>query len=583
MTRTKDYQTTEVLKRLIVNYVKPYRFQLYLAIFFMVLNALCGAGLVKLVQPAMDQVFLNKDRNMLMMVPLMMLGFSIGKGVAEYFQNYIIKYVGQRILSDLQIVLYKHLLKSDIAFIYSQSSARLISRFTNDITLMRGAVSNVLVGVAKHLLTVLFLIGIMFSLQPTISCIVFFVFPIAIYPIQKNGKKIRKLAYSAQEELGNYTAKLDETFQSITVVKSYRAECFESKMAKSYIDRIFELYKSTARYDALTSPIMEILSGLAIAFVIVYGGHLVIEGQTTPGALFAFITAFVSAYRPYKSLVTFNVNLQEGVAAANRLFKVLDQEPKIREDISAEKLNCKDATIEFKAVDLAFGEKKALNHMSLVIKPNSCIALVGRSGEGKTSIANLLLRFYDPTSGAIFINNQDIKHARLSSLRGQIALVTQDTHLFDATVAENIAYNMPKCTKAEIEKAAKAASAHDFIMNLPEGYQTIIGHQGRSLSGGQRQRLAIARAFLKDAPILILDEATSSLDPQTEQEIKNAIEVLCKNRTTIIITHRLSTIEHVDNIYVVKNGKIVENGAHKALLSSKGEYYKLYNKQHSGE
>lgn len=576
-----EYNAKEVLQRLIYNYVRPYKSRIFLAIFFMIIVAICVAIIVGIVEPIIDKAFLNKDKTMLYYLAFTMVLVSTIKGVAEFFQNFLIKTVGQRILSNIQIELYEHLLKSDIEFIHSQSSARLISRFTNDITLMRGAVSNLLVGVAKHFLTVLFLIILMFIKEPTLSCAIFFVFPIAIYPIQRNGKRIRKLATSAQEQLGNYTAKLDETFNSIKVVKSYQAEELEAKRAKTFIEHIFELYKNTAKYDALTSPIMETLSGIAIATIILYGGYLVAEGKTTTGALFAFMAAFVSAYRPYKSLVSFNINLQEGVAAASRLFNVLDQKPYIFEDTKAKDLDCKNASIELRNVILDFNTKRALDNLSLKIEPNSKIALVGKSGEGKTSIANLLLRFYDPTSGMVLINNTDIKTAKLSSIRSQISLVSQDTLLFDASIGENIAYNMQGATQKEIEEAARAASAHEFITNLPNGYDTIIGPQGRTLSGGQRQRLAIARAFLKNSPIIILDEATSSLDAETERDIKHAIDRLSANRTTIIITHKLNIIEDANMIYVVKHGKIVENGTHSELINHRQEYAALYKKQSS--
>ncbi|NDB82491.1 MAG: ATP-binding cassette domain-containing protein, partial [Alphaproteobacteria bacterium] len=568
--KKEEYSTRYVLNRLVTYHVKPYKYKIYLAVFFMAIVAICSASIVNYVRPAIDLVFINQDRKMLYLLPMWILGLSIIKGIAEFAQNYLIKSVGQRVLSDLQITLYEHLLKSDIAFIARHSSARLISRFTNDISLMRSAVSNLLVGVAKHLLTVILLILLMISLQPVLGMIIFFVFPLAIYPIQRNGRRMKTLSYSAQQELGNYTARLDETFESIKVVKSYMAESFESRRAKAFIENIYQLYIRTAKYDALTSPIMETLSGIAMAIIIIYGGHMVADGKITVGTIFEFITAFISAYRPYKSLVSFNVNLQEGVAAATRLFKVLDQKPQIEEKHDGLVVNFCDADIEFKKVSLIFSETKVVDSLDLFIKNNSTIALVGRSGEGKTSVANLLLRFYNLNSGSITISGVEISDIRLSCLRSQISLVTQDTMLFDASVAENIAYNS-SANIQDIISAAKAARAHDFIMKLEDGYDTIIGHQGNTLSGGQRQRIAIARAFLKNAPIIILDEATSSLDPETEREIKSSISELCKNRTTIIITHRLSTIEHADMIHVVDKGRIVESGTHKQLLNLKGE------------
>ncbi|MDX1916846.1 MAG: ABC transporter transmembrane domain-containing protein [Rickettsiaceae bacterium] len=569
------YSTRYVLKRLLTDHINPYRHKIYLAVFFMSIVAVSSASIVNYVQPAIDKVFINQDQTMLYVLPMWILGISIIKGIAEFAQNYLVKSVGQRVLSDLQVTLYEHLLNADIAFINHNSSARLISRFTNDISLMRSAVSNLLVGVAKHLLTVVLLIFLMISLQPGLGLVIFCVFPIAIYPIQRNGRRMKSLSYSAQQELGNYTARLDETFESIKVVKSYMAEKFESERAKSFIENIYQLYIKTTKYDALTSPIMETLSGIAMAIIIIYGGHKVASGELSVGAIFEFITAFVSAYRPYKSLVSFNVNLQEGVAAATRLFKVLDQKPEIQDKTSSIDLEFKDGDIEFKNATLEFSGVKVVDSLNLHIKNNSTIALVGKSGEGKTSIANLLLRFYNLNSGSLTISGVEISDIKLACLRSQISLVTQDTMLFDASVAQNIAYNS-NANMAEIISAAKAASAHDFIIKLEDGYDTIIGHQGNILSGGQRQRIAIARAFVKNAPIIILDEATSSLDSETEQEIKSSISELCKNRTTIIITHRLATIEHADMIHVVHKGRIVESGTHEELLQLRGQYANLY-------
>ena len=579
MTKYNPYTARKVLKRLITDHISPHMGKLMLSGFFMVIVAITAASIVKIVQPAVDKVFIENDKSLLYSLPLITLFLSITKGFAEYYQNYLIKSVGQRILSDLQIKLYDHLLKADIDFINSQSSARLISRFTNDISLMRSSVSNLFVGVAKHLLTIIFLIVIMFQLDPILSCIIFFVFPVAIYPIQINGRRIRKLAHSAQEQLGNYTSKLDETFDSIKIVKSYQAEDFESKRAKNFIEEIYEIYRSTAKYDARTSPIMECLSGVAVSIIILYGGFMTASGQITPGTLMAFIGAFVSAYRPYKSMISFNVNLQEGIAASTRLFKVLDTKPVIEDDKDGVELNISNSEIKFENVLLKYGEKVALDHLSLQIPHNSRVAIVGFSGSGKTSIANALLRFYKINEGKISAGGSDIEKIKLSSLRHQIAVVTQETMLFEATVAENIAYSFNDATRAGVVEAAKAASAHDFITKLPKGYDTKLGSGGKNLSGGQRQRIAIARAFLKDAPIIILDEATSSLDPSTEQEIKSSLNKLSKGRTTIIITHRIHTIEEVDKIYVIDEGKVVETGTHKELIEHNGIYAKLHKEQ----
>ena len=574
-----DYSAYQTLKRLVVTFVRPYTRQIMIAIFFMIVSAACSAKVVELVQPAVDQIFLTHNRHMLILLPLMIVATFSLKGIAEYFQNYLVKFIGQRILTDLQIKMYEHLLLADLHFIQSQSSGRLISRLTSDIAMMRGAVSNLLVGCAKHLLTVLFLIVLMFQLEPILSCIVFLAFPLAIYPIQRVGQKIRKISGQSQEELANYTARLDETFHSIKIVKSFRGETIESNRALLIANNILKFLKKTAKLDALISPIMEILSGIVVGGLIWYGGLLVIEEKSTPGALFAFITAFISAYRPFKSLVSLNVNLQEGIAATRRVFNILDTEPTIKDSSTAQNVNFITPDIKFDHVSLKFGNKIALKPTNLQFKKGKTTAFVGRSGSGKTSICNLLVRFYDPTSGQILIDNHDIKDIKISSLREQISLVTQDTTLFDISVAENIAYGNPSATREEIITAAKYADAHEFISYLPEGYDTIIGHQGQTLSGGQRQRLAIARAFLKNTAILIWDEATSSLDQNSEQIILNSLAEIRRNKTTIIITHRLSSIQNADHIIVMKSGSVFEQGTHQELMDNKSEYYRLYNKE----
>lgn len=568
-----------VIKRLIVEHVAPYKKKVFLAIFFMVIVAICSTAIVGLVEPAINDVFVAHDRQMLVIIPLIMLGVYSLKGVAEYFQSYIIKYVGQQILTNMQMRMYEHLLSADFLFLQSQSSGRLISRFTNDIVLMRGAVSNMLVCCAKHFLSVVFMIVIMFSLDPYLSAFIFLAFPIAIFPVQKLGRRMRLVTGEAQEELSNFTAKLDETFHSVKVVKSFCTEKIEASKARAITARILELYRKAAKFDSLTSPVMEVLSGLSIACVLWYGGYSVIEGTMTTGALFAFITAFVSAYRPFKSLVSLNVNLQEGLAAANRVFNILDFKPEVRDDKNALKPEIIKPEIEFKDLVVKFGKKSAINSVNLKVTAGKTFAFVGRSGSGKTTIANILVRFFDPSEGKVLIDGVDIKQIALKHLRRNISMVTQDIVLFDTTVADNIAYGFKNDTREDIVNAAKAADAHDFIEALPEGYDTLVGTSGSSLSGGQRQRLSIARAFLKNAPVLLLDEATSSLDTNSEQSIINAITNLRKGKTTLIITHRLSSIANADQIVVMKQGTIVERGTHNELLKMEKEYAKLYNKE----
>ncbi|WP_341752093.1 MULTISPECIES: ABC transporter ATP-binding protein [unclassified Candidatus Tisiphia] len=574
-----DYSAYNTLRRLIVDHVRPYLKQIGMAVFCMVITAVCTACIVDLVRPTVDQIFLTGNRQMLLFLPLMIVITYTIKGIAEYYSSYLVKFIGQRILTDLQIKMYEHLLFADTLFIQSQSSGRLISRFTNDIAMMRGAVSNLLVGCAKYFLTVVGLIIVMFKLEPRLSCIVFLAFPAAIYPIQKLGRKIRKISGQAQEELANYTSRLDETFQSIKIVKSFLGEKIESNRASLLSSNILRFLKKTAKLDALVSPIMEILSGITVGGLIWYGGLLIIEGKTTPGAFFAFIAAFVTAYRPFKSLVSLNVNLQEGIAATKRVFNVLDTEPIIKDSVNAQNVQLVNPQIIFHNVELKFNDKVALKKINLKLMQGKTTAIVGRSGSGKTSLSNLLVRFYNPTSGQILIDDYDIKDIKIDSLRRQISLVTQDTTLFDTSVAENIAYGNPNATHSEIITAAKYADADEFISHLPFGYDTMIGNQGTTLSGGQRQRLAIARAFLKPAAILVWDEATSSLDQNSERLILNSLVNLRKGKTTLIITHRLSSIKDVDHIVVMKSGMIFEQGTHSQLIDNKAEYYKLYHKE----
>jgi subfamily B ATP-binding cassette protein MsbA len=570
----------EVLKRLLRDHVAPFKKQVMLAIFFMIIVAICSAVIVRLTQPIVDQVLIEQDKNMLFWVSIFIITVYLVKGTAEFYQSYLIKFVGQKILTDLQMVMYEHLLRSDFLVLQSQSSGKLISRFTNDIILMRRAISDVLVGCAKYLLSVVFLIGIMFSLDPFLSVFVFLVFPAAIYPIQKLGRKMRKLVSSTQEELSNFTAKLDETFRGIKVIKSSCAEEREVSDARKIVDQILELYRKSTKFDALTSPIMEVLSGLTIVCVICYGAYVIGQGIMTTGTLFTFITAFVSAYRPFKSLVALNVNLQESITAANRVFNILDMQPKITDHEHSKEALFHQASIEFVDVSMAFGEHdKAIDRLNLHIPAGKIYAFVGASGSGKTTITNLLTRMFDPSEGKIAIDGHDIAQIKLQSLRGQVSLVAQETILFDTSIAENIAYNKSSASLEEIIAAAKKADAHQFIMSLPDGYDTIVGNNGCLLSGGQRQRLSIARALLNGAPIMILDEATSAVDPKSEQEIMANIYQARIGKTTILITHRLSSAQAADRIIVLKKGQIVEQGTHEELIKLQGEYYKLHNKE----
>jgi subfamily B ATP-binding cassette protein MsbA len=577
--------SAQIFQRLYKDHIYHYRRTILTAVLFMVIAALCSALIVRLTKPVVDKVLIQHDSATLSLITGFIIIIYAVKGLAEYFQNYFIKFVGQQILTDLQIKMYNHLLHLDYGMLQNFASGKLISRFTNDIILMRGAVSNTLVGCAKHLLSVVFLIGIMFTLDLYLSILVFLAFPLAIYPIQKLGRTMRSVVHSSQEELSNFTVQLDESFNAIKVIKSYCMEKYEFDRARKITDKILGYYKKAAKLDSMTSPLMEVLSGITIVGLIWYGDYAITNNYMTTGTLFTFIMAFVSAYRPYKSLVSLNVNIQEGLAAAVRIFNILDlkssiiDQPDAREDVIFTTPN-----IKYENVELIFTKNRmALANYNLEIIPGKTYAIVGSSGSGKTSVANLTIRLFDPTKGNIYIDGINIKDIALKTLRSQIAFVTQETLLFDATVADNISYinafNDTEKSKERIIEAAKASDAHDFIMSMPGGYNASVGANGHGLSGGQRQRLSIARAFYKDAPILVLDEATSSLDPISERLIIDSLRKLRKNKTTLIITHRLNSITDVDQIIVMKNGAINAQGTHQELLSQKGEYYQLYNKE----
>ncbi len=571
-----------LLKRLFKGFIKPYIFKLSLAVIAMVIMALSNAFHVWLVKPALDKIFFHLDKEMLLIIPIAMVAVGAIKALATYFQNFYMKFVGQRIITDIQAKLYAHLIYSDLPYLQQFSTGKIISRFSNDIMTMRASLSNVLTGIAKEFLTVVFLILVMFNLNWQLALLIFGVFPLAIYPIIRMGKRMRKISLSTQESLGHYTSQLDETFKAIKEVKSYHAERYEIGKSNNILNNIFGLYVQAIRTESLASPIIEVISSLAIAGVIWYAGHEVIAGSSSPGSFIAFIGAFVAAYRPLKSLAELNNNLQEGLAASKRLFDVLDVKPQIIDHPGCGPLKIKQAEIKFNNISFSYKKQPLFNNLSFDITPGKVIAFVGSSGSGKTTIANLLLRFYETDSGEILIDGQNIKEVSLESLRGQITMVSQDILLFDDTIAANISYGKLKSSNKEIIAAAKASAAEEFIDQLPEKYNTMIGQSGFKLSGGQKQRISIARAILKSSPIIIFDEATSALDNISEATIQNSIFALKgQGRSIIIIAHRLSTIINSDLIYVLDKGKIIASGNHQELLKKSTYYRELYSKSQS--
>lgn len=607
MTKRTDFNPDNTLTnraiyaRLWREYIAPHRKQIWLAAVCMVLVAATTAASAWVMQPVLDKIFLAKDRTMLLVIPFVLLAIFAIKSASTYGQNVILQVMGQRIISTMQQQLYRHMIYADIGLFADQGSGRLISRFTNDIYLLRQSVSTSFTGIIKEVLSMIFLIGVMFYQSWVLAIFAFTVFPISVWPVIRLGKRMRKLSSEAQANLSQLAGQLDESFAGVRLVKSYAQEEHEIARASGQIEALYKIFRKAAKVGNISSPMMELLTGIAIAGIIFYGGAQVMEGTTTPGAFFSFIAAMIMAYKPAKTIASLSSNVQEGMAAAARLFSVLDTAPVITDAPTAKKLELKDAaiaidnlTFHYETVQpeqvrdgeaVGFGaalaptkQSAGINHLNLHIQPGQTVALVGPSGGGKSTLMNLMLRFYDPQQGSISIDGQDIRSVTLQSLRESIALVSQETVLFDETIAANIAYGKPNATQEEIEDAARAAAAHEFISAMPQGYQTMVGARGVKLSGGQRQRLAIARALLKDAPILLLDEATSALDTQSEALVQQALELLMKGRTTLIIAHRLSTIRHADVIYVMDKGHLVESGTHDGLLAQGGLYAKLYHK-----
>ena len=578
----KRTDTRVLVSRLFRDYVKHQLGWLAIALLLMAVVAATTASLAFLMETILDDVFTARDKTSLYIAATTVMGLFLLKGLATYGQTVIMSLVGQRILADIQKRMFSHLTYADLSFFQSRSSGELIAHFINDVEKMRGTVAGVITAIGRDSLTLIFLIGVMFYQDWLLTLASFFAFPTAILPLVKIGKKIRKVSANTQEEIGQFTVILNEVFRDIRQVKSYCMEKYEQTRTYVLIDKIFKLVFKAARTKAAAYPIMETLGGTAIVIVICYGGWQVIEGDRTTGTFFSFVTALLLAYDPVKKLVNLNAQLQEGLAASERIFGVLDIKPKIVDRSDAKQL--KEVTGEILIENLYFsydGTSPILSNLSMQIPAGQTIALVGHSGSGKSTLLNLMTRFFAPASGLILLDNTDIQTVTLSSLRQNFAIVSQDVSLFNETIKANICYGNPEASDEKIVEAAKNAAAHEFITQLPNGYETEVGENGVKLSGGQRQRIVIARAMLKDAPILLLDEATSALDSESEKSVQVALQKLMHNRTTIVIAHRLSTIQSADLIYVLDEGKVAEFGKHSELLKRNGVYANLYKIQFS--
>jgi len=542
-----------------------------------------AAAAAFLVKPALDEIFLNKNADMLMLIPIAIVVIYFLKGVCSYGQTVLMSYIGQRVITDLRAELYNHIQRQALSFFTRNPTGILMSRITNDVGLIQGAVSEAVTSLLKDSFTLVCLVFVIFYRDWQLAIVAMVVFPLTIYPIAKFGEKMRKIATSTQVTMGSLTTLLHETISGTRIVKAFGMEDYENKRFGKENERLFKLTMKSVSVRAISSPFMEFLGGIGIAAIVLYGGYQVIKGASTPGTFFSFLTALIMLYEPVKRLTNVNNTIQQGIAAAIRVFDVMDIVPEIKDKKDAVVLPPISSNIDIRNVSFSYEDAPVLKNINLGIKAGEAVAFVGMSGGGKTTLVNLIPRFYDVTEGKIFMDGRDIRDVTLKSLRDQIGIVTQQTILFNDTVRNNIAYGDIGKSDEDIIEAAKAANAHDFIVNMPDGYDTVIGEQGAKLSGGERQRISIARALLKDAPILILDEATSSLDTEAEIEVQDALETLMKGRTTLVIAHRLSTIRNADRILVIVNGEIVEEGTHESLLAKEGEYFKLYNMQFKKE
>ena len=580
----QDNSTYALVKRLVRESVRPYLAWIAFALVCMACVAGATAISALLMKPVINDVFVARTESLLIPIALAVIVTFAMKGIANYGQSVLMSFVGQRIITDTQHRLYAHLSTMELGFFHRMPTGNLISRFTIDINMMRAAVSNALTGIGKDFLTLIFLVGVMFQQDWVLASIAFIIFPIAILPIARLGRRIRKVTVNTQEELGQFTTLLEQTFQGARVVKAYGMEDYEKKRVQEIAERVFALVFKSSRIRSMASPIMETLGGVAVALVIFYGGSRVISQSMDPGSFFAFITALLLAYEPMKRLANLNASLQEGLAGAQRLFVLLDMKPEIQEKLAARPMVIAGGGLEMENVHFSYlPDQPAIDGISLSVPAGKLVALVGPSGAGKSTILNLIPRFYDVNAGRITIDETDVRDVTFDSLRGCIALVSQEITLFDDTVRANIAYGRPGASEDEIIAAAKHAAAHDFIMDMPDGYDTYVGERGTKVSGGQRQRLAIARAMLKNAPILLLDEATSALDTESERHVQAALKKLMKGRTTLVIAHRLSTVMDADLIHVIDDGKLSESGTHAELLAKNGIYARLYQLQFSDQ
>ncbi|MFO7738992.1 MAG: ABC transporter transmembrane domain-containing protein [Desulfatiglandaceae bacterium] len=545
-----------------------------------VVSAMNGAT-AWLVKPVLDDIFLEKNMAMLKVLPLAVIFIYFVKGFAQYAQSCIMKAVGQRVITKIRYELYEHINRMSMSFFERIPSAVLMARITSDVKNLSSICSKVIADFAREITTLIALMIVIFYRDYKLASIAILVLPLSAFPMVKIGQKLRRLSKKRQEKIAEINTQLQETFLGTKIVKAFCMEEAENKKFYKMNERLYRLFMKSVRADEITSPFIELLGALCLAAIIWYGGHQVIVGKTTPGTFFSFIAGLSLMYKPIRKVSVMNNTVQDAMASAERVFTILDTPQEIKDDKDAIELTGLNKEIEFNHVHFQYNNKDGLvlKDINLKVSKGEMVALVGMSGAGKSTLANLIPRFYEVTCGSILIDGVDIRKYTVKSLRKAVGMVTQESILFNDSIRYNIEYGQPGSSQEDIVKAAMDAYAHDFISELPNGYDTVIGERGCLLSGGQRQRTAIARALLKDPEILILDEATSDLDAESEYYVQKALENLMKTRTTLVIAHRFSTVVNADKILVFNDGRIVDTGRHEELIKKDGIYKDLFEVQ----